>query len=367
MRKSYIEFLRILACLFVIMIHMNIYEQHYPIKAFITFGVPVFGLITGYFIFNDKNKYKDLLHKTFFKIIIPTLILIAFSVLFKEWITGNTSMIKSLQYFSFKNLMNCFLSVLTLNFSFGNLNFLFEHLWYLQSYCILIILYPFLKSICTNNKKCNIIRYIIIILFIIKMLLSDIHNMGYFPGFYDIFKNNILLCFILGYELRLNKDKIINNKITSIVIGIIILLFGISYRIFMSENASLYNIFYYTTKQSLATVFCSIGFFITFSNIGLLFKTNKIINYIGDKTLGIYLIHYIVIIKLKTITKLFISKTTMYSLPWYLQIIFEILYIILVFIISFVIITILKESYKYIKNLILKQKKSDLLKLNCTP
>lgn len=361
MRKTYIEFMRIIVCLFVIMIHMNTYQQHYPIKAFITAGVPIFSLITGYFLFDGKFKYKDLLIKTFIKTILPTLILITFSVLFKEWIIGKSSFFESLKYFKFHDLLNCYKYVFTLKFYFGDINFLFEHLWYLQYYCILIILYPLLKSVCTNNKKCNTIRHLIIIIFIIKIILSDLYNMGFLNSFYDLFKNNILLFFILGYELKIQEDKLINKKSKNIILGISLIIIGILYRIYLSKNANLYDMFYYTKKQNLATIFCSVGFFISFSNILLNFN-NKIINYIGDKTLGIYLIHYIIIIKLKTISGLFISIEKMNSLSWYNQIIFEILYILLVFIISFIIVTILKESYKFIKNLILKKKKSELLK-----
>ena len=92
-RDYAVELIRIYACITVILMHLslhiyNIYDVQVDWsrlfeKAFFTEGIPLFLMITGFFIANGRT-YKKILKNTFFKILIPTFIYVIFSQIFYE-------------------------------------------------------------------------------------------------------------------------------------------------------------------------------------------------------------------------------------------------------------------------------------------
>lgn len=111
-RKTYIEFVRIFACITVIFVHTHFYSNNISIKLFIgKCGVPLFFMITGYALFNKK-----LLKKAILKYIIPIFLLVTFSLLFSKWILGNKKLMESFISIKLNNLIKPYLSILTLRF-----------------------------------------------------------------------------------------------------------------------------------------------------------------------------------------------------------------------------------------------------------
>lgn len=93
--------------------------------------------------------------------------------------------------------------------------------------------------------------------------------------------------------------------------------------------------------------------FIFLSNIGLLFKQNAIINYISDKTYGIYLIHYLIIKKISTTNFYKMIEIKVPSFSFKEQFILELLYTIIVFVLCLIITIVIKKFIYYNKKIIL--------------
>lgn len=349
-RETYIEFIRIIACLLVISVHQNFYLFDFKYKVFTSScGVLFFMLITGYNLYNKPHKYIKLLKKALLKIVLPGLFIVIFSTLFSDFLLGNST---------FLDCINNFYKTMT-NSKIEQWYILSGHLWYLKYYFIIIILYPILKNICCNNKYANICRRTIIILFIILILIKDFYNIGIIETYNikNMDQRILYLYLLLGYELSL-KEKILfntNSKLKNIIFGCILFVIGCIGGFLLSKYGSKYDLFYYGVNGTIPILFSSIGLFIILGNIGLLFKNNHFINYIGNKTFGIYFIHNIVIIKLKSLNNFFISSDIVYSSPFYKKILIETFYILIVFIISFILVIIIKKIIIIFKNIVTKK------------
>ena len=82
-RDYSIDLIRVIACVLVVATHLSlqVFNEYYHEvdwsrlieKCFFTDGVPLFFMITGFFIINGRG-YKKIVKSTFFKVIIPSFI-----------------------------------------------------------------------------------------------------------------------------------------------------------------------------------------------------------------------------------------------------------------------------------------------------
>ena len=297
-RETYIEFVRIIACISVIFAHTHFYNNNYTIKLVTgQCGVPLFFMITGYVLFNEKHDYKKLLKKVIFKFIIPIFILTTFSVLFSDWILGEKTFASCITSIKLSEFIKPSLGVILLTFT--DYKYILSHLWFFKDYIPILISYPLLKSICPTkeNKESNLCRRIIIVMLLLSIIIHDLNDLN-ITNLETIAIYSIIYV-LIGYEIKLHKDDLINNNIKSFIISIILILIGLILRqtIYKIEPQIYMN---FLNRQNLPTIMYTTGLFILFLNIGLIFKQNNTINYIANKSYAIYLIHYLIIAKFKT-------------------------------------------------------------------
>lgn len=350
-RKTYLEVVRIFACLTVIFVHTHFYSNNLSIKLFIgQCGVPLFFIITGYALFSKNHDYKDLLRKSVKKYIIPIFILVTFSVIFGEWILGNETFINCFMSINLSHLIKQYLTVVTLQFE--DYKGLIGILWTFKFYLAIIIFYPILKSLMSpnKNKESDICRRILIIYIFICLIINTLINIFIIKlNTINLLFPDMLIYLLIGYEFKLHKEKLINGR-RGIIYGLIITIIGLLSKYYVySINPSLY----YSYDQQLPTVIYSMGLFIFLSNIGLLFKQNAIINYISDKTYGIYLIHYLIIKKISTTNFYKMIEIKVPSFSFKEQFILELLYTIIVFVLCLIITIVIKKFIYYNKKIIL--------------
>ncbi len=367
-RDISVDLIRLFACLSVIGTHLclQVLNQAYNRidwgrlleKSFFTDGVPLFFMITGFFLANGRN-YKKIWKSTIMKVLTPSIIYILFSQIFYMFIVNKESIMWCLQnILTNLNIVQIFKGILTGNLTV--INTLCDHLWYILSYVKIIIWIPVLWLVCKEEKSSKLARRIIIAFGIIATVITDIKRFITIPtiGAVKIFGlvDMELLYVLLGYELFVHKDKITKKVFILSAIGFIIVNF-IRYRIEMQYMVlnSYTNIvgrenflgWQYTCLNIIS------GLFIFTSIYSLEIKSekiSKIIIWLADKTFGIYLIHY-----------LLIAKIDLYKFEKIERFYFEVLYLVIgiavIFISSLVIVLILRtikeillNCYKKVRN-----------------
>ena len=281
-RKAYIDYLRVFACIIVILIHIfstarTDFSNHTMIEEIVTksivsichFAVPIFFMITGY-LFLTKDDEHSL--KTFFKKYVLKYILAIFifgySYAVIEEIFNNNYNISIL----FKALLNTFQ---------GNT---WAHMWYLYSLVGVMLFIPIIKILLEKSEK--YLRYFLAILLISSLLLPLINNFFNIKSGFDLIIHSVYLSYaIIGYYLGNSKRK--SNLLG--LFGIIILLFIIvltQYLAITYENLGKLSIL--SNYDSPIILLLAILIFNLFKNIK---SGNGIISYISPYTYSIYLIH----------------------------------------------------------------------------
>ncbi len=105
-RDTSVDLIRIVACLMVIAVHLSlrVLNQAYNRidwsrlleKSFLTDGVPLFLMITGFFLANGRS-YKKIWKNTFVKILLPSMIYVIFTQIFYMFIINKESIMWCIQ------------------------------------------------------------------------------------------------------------------------------------------------------------------------------------------------------------------------------------------------------------------------------
>lgn len=362
-RDYSVDLIRIIAALSVIGTHLclQVLNQAYNRidwsrlleKCFLTDGVPLFFMITGFFIVNGRS-YKKIWKGTIKKVLIPTLIFVLFAQVFYMFVTNKESFVWCLQNAIYNlNIGGIFHSILT--GTVESINSLCAHLWYIFSYVKIIIWIPVLWLVCKEDKVPKLARRMILVFGIVSNVITDIQRFITLPNIGTIkvfnFVDRELIYVLLGYELFVHKDKIKNNiKVCIISLVCFGLVNLIRYKVEMQYMVVNYftNIVgrenFMEWKYTCLNIISSLCLFMFIYSLELKSeKLNKIILWISDKTFGIYLIHYLILAKVDLYKFEKIEK-------FYFEIIYLIVGIIVTAILSAIIVCIIKE----IKNLFIK-------------
>lgn len=355
-RDVSVDLIRVVACLSVIAIHLclqvlnpcfnRIDWSRLLEKSFLTDGVPLFFMITGFFLVNGRS-YKKILKSTFFKVLVPSMFYVLFAQIFYMYITNKESLSWCLKNALINsNIVGIFRSIGTGDISY--INTLCEHLWYIFSYVKIIIWIPILWLVCKEDKNSKLARKIIISFGILATVITDMQRFITIPkiGLLSVFQlvDREILYVLLGYELFVHKDKIKNNRKVFIFssIGFLIINF-IRYKIevkYMVIN-SLTDIVgrenFMEWRYTCLNIFSGILLFMAIYSLEIKWeKLNKFIVWLSDKTFGVYLIHYLILAKVDLYKFEKIEK-------FYLEIAYLVIGTILTFIVSIIIVYILKK------------------------
>ena len=353
-RDISVDLIRVVACLTVIATHLclQVLNQAYNRidwsrlleKSFFTDGVPIFFMITGFFIANGRS-YKKIWKSTIFKIVLPAFLFVIFTQIFYPFFTNQESFIYCLKNVKI-NLIGIIQAILKADVTY--LNSLCAHLWYIFSYIKIVIWIPILWLVCNKTKEAKLARRIMILFASLNLVLMDIQRFFTLPTIGEIKILNIvpleILYVLFGYELFTYKDKIKNNKKICIfsLIGFILINFfrykiEIQYMVinnFTDIVGRISFIDWHYTSICIISAICLFMFLYSFEIKSK--KISDIILWISNKTFGIYLIHYLII-----------AKVDLYKFEKIEKFVFEILYlgigIIVVFAVSILAVWILEK------------------------
>jgi len=335
-RIEYFDWLRILCCFSVIVIHNSSQWYSSQIRSYewkicnfyhnITrFGVPIFFMISGTLFLEKDISFGIMLNK-YIKCIYIKLLFWSFFYSMREKIIYKNDYKKT-----FINFLN------------GHF-----HLWFLFTICGLYLITPFIKQITKEEKLFKIflvLNILISILFpnlltLISYNFEDYYNtldkliskfgLNYFFSPYQMY-------YIFGFYLnRFNIKPLFRIIIYILGIFITIFTFQMTYYISLKKNEKI-NFF---SSFYINVFFASIGVFVffkyNFNNLKYKRSIKEFIQKIGRLTFGIYIIHPFVIVELnKRFNMNNLSFEPLYSIPINSLIIF-LISLILVYIIKLI-------------------------------
>lgn len=301
--KIYLNRIRILASLFVVAIHVsaiffydyspqsNIWLSSTFLNCLSRTAVPLFFFVSGAIYLNeDKDVSIKKLLKTILRFIVIFLIWDLLYSILSTTSSGGGGI-------SYKKII-----IFLKNYKF--------HLWYLLSYIFLLAITPIVRLICKKENQKQI-KYLLIlfvcttsILKFLSFLFSNINSsfmfvkmISYGLSFLNTLfnKENLASCIILyisgwyfsTFDFESKKGIIKTVKwITGILTPIITLL------LCYSANSS--TLFGFVSNYYYLPCYClTVSIFLTFRYSKIANTPNKFWDFIGKKTLGIYLVHAI--------------------------------------------------------------------------
>lgn len=359
-RDASIELIRIVACMIVVLLHLslNVFDEYHAQvdwsrlfeKCFLSEGVPIFYLIFGFFLCNGRS-YKKIWKSTLKRVVIPVLIFVLFAQIFFMFILNKQPL-----EWCFKNaFINLNLQGICRTILTGDvvhINSLCAHLWYIISYLKIVLWVPVLWLICKEDKNPKLARRMIIGFGILAMIIRDVQRFVKLPiGEINAFQmvDLDILYVLLGYELFVHKDKIKNNKKLCVLSGLAFVAINvIRYKIEMNYMV-LNNFFEITGRETFADWRYTALSFVSATSLFMFFysfdikneKLSKIINWIADKTFGIYLIHY-----------LLLAKIDLYKFDKIGNLVYELIYLAVGVVVIFTASLLITCALRTIKNLI---------------
>ena len=298
-KKIDIEFIRIIACFFVIFNHTQysgflLYTKvtPYSLLSFIYISisicckvaVPLFLGISGANLLKKKECYKDILKKR----VLKTLIVL---VLF--------SFISYIIHIAYLKLDFNFLEFIKMLYNFPKYNYAY---WYLYSYIGFLILLPFMKKIIENMND-NMYFIVIIIALLFKGIIPIVDSLTNCTINNDFIKslwilNDVFIYPMMGYWLfKINIERIKKKHILylwlSNILTIVILC--------LMTNSIIIDGVDIDTAQEFLSNFVIVNFITIILSARVYFNSlnnqniSKVISNIGSKTFGIYLLHLLLL------------------------------------------------------------------------
>lgn len=340
-RNLDLDIMRIFACFMVIFLHVAArYSQSISIHSFnwkiynfydscVRSSVPLFIMISGVFFLNPKKKTtnKELYLKYISKLLIIYLVWSIVYAIYSIYPITSVTDIKSIIITIIKGPY---------------------HFWYIPIIIALYVISPILKKITKELDKA-IIKYFII-LFMISCIIKTISCLSILP-YYNTIKLLLskipigIICqyysyFLLGYFLyHINISKL--KKRIIYILGIISPIICAILTFYISKNEGTVNQLLYD-NFSIFTFFEATAIFVFFSTRKYNIKKYKnVICELSKCTLGIYLIHILILSKI-TLKINLCQYNALFMVP---------IVSIVIFIIALIIIFILRKI-KIIKRLV---------------
>ena len=297
------ELLRIVACIYVIAIHV-LYDYRMPdgiawnvifMESFVRCCVPIFFMLTGYFIFQREKSIKEIYRKILVEIALPVFLLSLVNSIFMETMYNKRTFLQSIREYQIENVMEMFRGFLRMEYPSPS-----AHLWYINALVAVYMMYPLLKYICTNDIRANKIRrYLIVLLFFTLILIPTAAGVYFKSNGTFVFPLMITAYYYLyvfiGYELR---HITLHRKQKWLGLLGYILGSGITFALCVFDayiDGKLHFLFF--EYQMLGVFISALGLFVFFKEMNLKNeKLAKIISWIARQTYTIYLIHFIFVI-----------------------------------------------------------------------
>lgn len=312
-REFFLDVLRIIACMGVIGIHILMdYRMGKDgtanvgvllAESLIRWPVPCFLMLSGYFLFQKELSLKRVIGKIIKRLAVPSALTVLFIIVFGAWVLGISGFIQCISNLTWDSLRGYVR--LLMKWELPEPGF---WLGYMTTLMKMYLLYPILKFVCRDSKEANESRWFLMALtFAGQMLVPGLKLECYV---YVPIDSYALFYFLFGYEgyrwkqkKRLKKKWMVPVCLSGFVLsGIITWMASLYWDI--GKNGTFTEKYFDYTSWNIAVE--SIFVFLFFLCLSECFEWNisskagKLISWISGKTLVIYLVHYLVILKIQS-------------------------------------------------------------------
>lgn len=307
MRNLSMDLLRVVCCMFVVAIHVtpdygNTVTNGYPltiqiesliIQSIVRTGLPIFFILSGYFLLNRNGSEGVVKYfKRMISITIPFLIY-AFPY-YIEFYNGS---------FNFSGILLFFTYV------FESSTSLSSHFWFVYSILGIYIIYPAIKFVTDNISEKQSLNVIIFLVLLITYQ-AYFNQLGIFiPGLHNIIPIQTLdtwvIYFICGGMIKRVAHSDMHFNLTW---SIPLLILAEVLLVYISVNKYNFNTHPYDTNPVMLVLTLLITYlFARLEHVNVMLK--KIVSLTSDYTYGLFLIHILVLIKIKEhITPYFLNQ-----------------------------------------------------------
>jgi len=297
-RKSYIYYLKTLAIIAVVVIHVIGDKYYYDVplggkwygllfvESLFRFAVPVFVMCSGALMLAEEREYTT--KKCVSKAVKYFVIFILCTVLY---------VVADYLLFARENYgggWDSFFKFVCDNF--GRYKY---HLWFMPMYVLLCLLTPAIRLI-TKRENMHIVKYLLVLFLISISTQSLVHILSVSFGwnvldnalvYFPIMLSNYIFIFITGWFLDNNKFEKKGVILTEALITLclsagvnVIVSYATQTKVFFTEDN--FNIFNYIFSGAIFLCFKIYG-----NNLG----NNKVVVWLAKHTLHIYLLHVLLI------------------------------------------------------------------------
>ena len=299
-RLIYLDFLKTLAIFIVITLHNSVWRTNFmdagTVSSALQFcarlfceGVPVFVLINGFLIFDrpydGKKHWKRTINILVILLLWSVILEVALTLISGSPLTFSTVLTNVLEtYIDQKNT---------------------GVLWFLQKLFVVYLLFPVLKHLYDTHEK--LFNYILLVLTIstygvaLISMVAGIFDVGVLKSLHFFSKqyaltmgpSNFVVYFMLGGYLKRNWDSLPKKKL--VIAGGVCAVLAVA----IGLGASFYKGATYPANFNYSQIFLLftiVGAFLVCSKIPFNNRyVNAVLTTVGDNTMGIYLLHQMVI------------------------------------------------------------------------
>lgn len=309
-RDSSVEWIRIIACFLVIGAHiqlaMNVNGEIWFSRmigsSILADNVPLFFLISGYFLFTKTENDTSTVFKTFGKktvsmlrsFLLPIVILIIIIANIAPYIHGECSLgACTYNGESVKLYLKEF-------FLKQNAYDRAGHFWYICSYLKVFIWFPALAFICQKDKAVTKVRRLLLVFAYVVIILNDLEYLFAqdFGAFENMTFDQNALYVVLGYELYylFHHTDWSNKKLRKLGIGMFVggFILKLCLQYYMFNKYGVDTATRFMWLQCAPCYITSVGAFMFWHSFREHFHSN-IVNFLGKYTLYVYMFHAMVI------------------------------------------------------------------------
>lgn len=309
------ELLRLIGCFMVILIHIRIQplkdgtilKTPVFIGCLLTSSVGLFFLVSGFFMYSGRKTWWGTAKSFLVRILTPTLIVVFLTLVFNNWIMGQSSLIdcvKSADYlFILKSMKE---GVFHLSSDYWGL--LCAHLWYIAEYARLILFFPAI-AILVKYADNRILLYLagLNVVFCFMIDLYRLFGQFSFPYVEPFLRASqaLVLCGYLLYRQRGRlKEKPKNAALLFAAYAASVLwMFFSQMKQFATEGGDWTNAYYTTWLSGIGIISAILlaAFVLSLPDDLKIWKwIEKPVLFFGGLSFPIYLVQYAIIMKFAT-------------------------------------------------------------------
>lgn len=306
-KNSALQLLRIVASILVVSTHVLMDYRtgeggvNYGVilaDSFTRGCVPVFLMLSGFFMFRGKS-FGSVAKSAVLKVALPLLAVCILLQLLSPFLLENRTELGALDAAA---IVSAFLRFSADPIANG------FYLWYVFVLLVVYFWYPLLRLVCIDEEAVNRTRvYLLALGFLATIATATLY--GVVPYLRD--RINIpnplslyaIFYVVLGYEINRRRSKSGMTNRQGQLAGLLLFALGVgatyALTVFVdiAANQQFDHIFF--EYDTIGPMLSAVGLVVLFSHIEIRpGRIQKAIDYLGDRTFGIYLIHWFVILKL---------------------------------------------------------------------